>query len=118
MFVRKMLLLWLCIPLVLLPLPGCGAEEVVSTTEDGFTTRFNPNTGTLTVSGEGTLKNCFHRIWVSNHPAYHSETVESNTTVKKLILEEGVVGLDNCFNDMTTLKTIVFPSGVEHRYCP
>ena len=110
MRIQKIVSLWLCAVLLLLPLSGCGTEEGVSTTEDGFTTRFDETTGTLTVSGEGVLRGLYPREWVPDDFGGFLKTIEENTTVKKLVLEEGITQIDNCFNDMNALKEVVFPS--------
>lgn len=110
MFVRKTLLLWLCTLLLLLSLPGCGAEEAVSITGSGFTTRFNPNTGTLTVSGEGTLSGLYPVI---RPDEYSLEPAEENYTIKKVVLREGIVGLNNSFNGLMALEKISFPSSLK-----
>lgn len=114
MFVRKVVPLMLCILLWLLPLSGCGAEEVVSITEDGFTTRFNPNTGTLTVSGEGVLSDLYPRKWEDDgERTIWSNAINEDQTVKVLVVKEGITKLDNCFNDLLALKRIKLPSTLE-----
>ena len=110
MSVRKAVSFLLCILLLLLPLSGCGAEEVVSTTESGFTTRFNPNTGTLTVSGEGTLNGLYP---VVRPDEYSLEPAEENHTIKKVILRKGITGLNNSFNGLMALEKISFPSSLK-----
>ena len=44
---------------------------------------------------------------------FPSEVIEVNTTVKHIIIEEGITGIDNCFNDLHNLETISLPDSLE-----
>lgn len=85
---------------------------------EGVVTQFDEATGTLTVSGNGEAKNIFpRRLSESNGDAdfeYNpsASVVETNTTVKRLVIEEGITKLYNCFNDMQALQEITFPQSL------
>lgn len=66
--------------------------------EEGITTSFDSLTGTLTVSGEGAIEDL-----------YPEGSAESKL-VRRLVIEEGIAGIWNSFNDMAALKKIQLPS--------
>lgn len=111
MRIQKIVSLWLCAVLLLFPLSGCGAQgELATIVNDNIITVYNRDTHTLHIKGFGELKNLYPRAWYPEHSPYF---VEKNTHVKRLVIEEGITSLNNCFNDMAALKEVELPSSLK-----
>lgn len=80
--------------LIVIAIVCCSCQKSSS---DGIKTTYNHLTGTLTVSGEGTVENLL------NHG-------ESGKRIKRIIIEEGIEGIWNSFNGISRLREIRFPS--------
>ena len=82
------------------------AEEIGAETwnEDNLTWTLDAD-GTLTISGEGKMKNY---SWSASSPA-----TQKTDNVKKVVIQEGVTSIGNrAFSDCTGLESIEIPSGV------
>lgn len=91
----------------------------INTPSNTITTYFYEATGTLVISGEGKIYGIYPRGYndvdfgFGEYDPFPSEVIEVNTTVKHIIIEEGITGVDNCFNDLHNLQTISLPDGLE-----
>ena len=75
------------------------AENPPSAEKEGEIKSFvDTSTGTLTISGQGTVEN------------FYSSLDEKNETIEKLIIGEGIYEIRNSFNGLEGLKEIQFPS--------
>ena len=92
----------LAIILVLIMVVSLSACNQTIKTKDGITTKFNKKTGVLTISGKGVAKGIYPQ---------HEDDLEEydDETVKKVIIEEGITYLKNCFNHLYSLEEIEFP---------
>lgn len=96
---------------------GCGRFEKINV-------RFDEKTGTLTVSGKGTVTALYRRY---NDPAFHvqydfegfeipqdppPDPEKSDSAIKKLVIKEGITALDDCFNDLIALEEVVLPKSL------
>lgn len=78
-----------------------------------ITTSFDERSGTLTVSGSGPVRDLYPRCSLEDEwPLYLTGVVEENTTVKHLVIEEGVTEMSNSFNDLKALETVTFPNSL------
>ncbi|MBE6803208.1 MAG: hypothetical protein E7530_10065 [Ruminococcaceae bacterium] len=91
----------------------------INTPSNTITTYFYEATGTFIVSGEGKIYGIYPRGYndvddgIGDYDPFPSEIIEVNTTVKHIIIEEGITGIDNCFNDLHNLETISLPDSIE-----
>ena len=68
--------------------------------------KYDPNTQTVTVSGKGRVKNIYEYYSVDG---WYKQT----KVIKKIIFEEGVTEIYDCFAGMTALETIEFPKSLK-----
>ena len=98
--------------------------EVTDTASDSnISTYFHEASGTLIVSGEGELKSLYPRAYTVYSPEEYWENfdpyevadhiIKVDTSVKHIIIEEGITSIKNCFNDLHNLESISFPEGVK-----
>ncbi|MBO5725556.1 MAG: leucine-rich repeat protein [Clostridia bacterium] len=85
-------------------------------TEPGdITTSFDEETGTLTVSGTGRVSNLFGRsdTDIAGSVIFGDSHIKADTSVKHIIIENGITEIYNSFNDMHSLKDVSFPKTLE-----
>lgn len=76
---------------------------------------FNEATGTLTVSGFGEVSKkypCTINDTYGEKVGWTVSKQQSDTTIQRLVIEEGIVMLDNCFNYLLELKEIHLPNSL------
>ncbi len=85
------------------------------TPQDNITVTFDEKTGTLTVSGTGKVSDLYRRnveadflSWADNNTIK-----EIDTTVKHLIIEDGITQIYNSFNDLHALEDVTFPKTLQ-----
>lgn len=83
-------------------------------TDDNIQIDFNETTGTLVVSGSGYIRNFFSREWGAD--VWGKEFVQNwnNQNIKHLVVEEGITGIENSFNDCVGLVDIRLPQTLNH----
>lgn len=81
-------------------------------TEKTWSTTFDEATGTLTVSGTGTVAGLYPDG--RGRPDYHTyfEREEDDYSVKKLIVEEGITSIQVSFSRLNSLTEVVLPSSL------
>ena len=94
--------------------------EVTDTASDSnISTYFHEASGTLIVSGEGELEDFYPRGYeviddgIGEPVVVPITIVKIDTSVKHLIIEEGITSLYNSFNDLHNLETISFPASLK-----
>ncbi len=94
--------------------------EVTDTASgSNISTYFHEATGTLIVSGEGELEDFYPRGYeviddgIGEPVVVPITIVKIDTSVKHLIIEEGITSLYNSFNDLHNLETISFPASLK-----
>lgn len=70
--------------------------------------KFDAKTQTLTLSGTGEINNYFPADWDEFY-----ETFFINTTIKHLVIEEGITGIKNSFHYLTNLVSVSFPASLK-----
>ncbi len=70
---------------------------------------FDEKTGTLTVSGTGKVTGLYSR-----DDFYESSEIIIDNEVKHIVIEEGITGIYNVFNDMHALQSVKFPGTLEN----
>ncbi len=91
--------------------PSMTLLTMPTTPEAGeITTAFDAATGTLTVSGSGVVKELYPRTITYSEDMTKAEVVAVDTTVKHLVIEEGITEIYNAFNDLAALESVTFPS--------
>lgn len=80
------------------------AEENI--VESNIETFFHENSGTLIVSGTGEVRDLYPR---ETEEAYCDTVVDVDTTVKHLVIDEGITSISNAFNDLHNLQDVLFP---------
>ncbi len=85
-----------------------------TTRASNITTSFDKATGTLTVAGTGEVRELYPRYNEDDKwPKKLTGVVEENTTVKHLIIKEGITSISNSFHDLNCLKTVSFPNSLK-----
>ncbi|MBE6801705.1 MAG: hypothetical protein E7530_02340 [Ruminococcaceae bacterium] len=94
--------------------------EVTDTASNSnISTYFHEASGTLIVSGEGELEDFYPRGYeviddgIGEPVVVPITIVKIDTSVKHLIIEEGITSLYNSFNDLHNLETISFPASLK-----
>lgn len=97
--------------------------EVTDTASDSnISTYFHEASGTLIVSGEGKVSGFYGREYEDTNlgeidgmpPNEYLPTgiIKVDASVKHLIIEEGITGIQNSFNDLRNLETVSFPESL------
>ncbi|MEE1198914.1 MAG: leucine-rich repeat domain-containing protein [Acutalibacteraceae bacterium] len=105
---KKLLSIILSLVLIatfMLPLYVSAEENAQS----NITTSFDEKTGTLTVSGTGKVTGLYSR-----DDFYESSEIIIDNEVKHIVIEEGITGIYNVFNDMHALQSVKFPGTLEN----
>ena len=77
------------------------------------TATFDAESGTLTLSGEGKVYNLYPRTLLScSDRGYETALIQEENQIKRIVIEEGITALENCFNDLRALEEIVFPKSL------
>ena len=87
---------------------------VVSATEtgnkqEGVTTFFHEQSGTLIVSGTGSVGGVYPASW---EDWAWPGTLSVDTSVRHIVIEKGITSIGNSFNDMHNLESISIPEGL------
>ena len=91
-------------------------------TDSNISTYFHEASGTLIVSGEGKVSGLYGRKYEDTNlgeidgmpPNEYLPTgiIKVDDSVKHLIIEEGITGIQNSFNDLRILETVSFPESL------
>ena len=74
---------------------------------------FDAESGTLTVGGKGKITNLYPRTLKElSIDGYLTEPLATNDQIKKIVIQEGVTTIENCFNDLAALEEIQFPKSL------
>ncbi len=95
--VAGVLLWWLTPP------PQVEEEE-----ERSYSTSFDAKSGTLTITGSGMVEDLYPRD-VYNGLVWGDTVIAVDTTVRHIVIGEGITRIFNSFNDLHSLEDIVFP---------
>lgn len=90
-------------------------EATATNKDSNISTYFHEVSGTLIVSGEGPLNRLYprdHLITGEQYP-FPSEIIKIDTSVKHLIIEEGITHIGDSFNDLHSLETISLPDSLK-----
>lgn len=71
--------------------------------------QFDEKSGTLTVS-ETRIKNHYPRVWIYEDFYDNVIKIKTDKKIRRLVVEEGVTQIDNCFNDLEALEEVKLPS--------
>ena len=82
-----------------------------SVVESNIETYFHEGSGTLIVSGTGEVKDLYPRATES---VYCDTAVEIDTSVKHLVIDEGITSISNSFNDLHNLQDVLFPETLKN----
>ncbi len=88
------------------PVNAVEQTQEESVVESNIETYFHEGSGTLIVSGTGEVKDLYPRATVS---VYCDTVVGIDTSVKHLVIDDGITSISNSFNDMHNLQDILFP---------
>ncbi len=108
---KKLLSLLLCALLLCSVLLPVSAEAPLSgTCGDGLTWVFEPETGTLRVSGSGAMENYESRYLPNSHPAPWAEHMDK---IVRVVLPEGLTSVgDYSFHSCENLTELTLPEGL------
>ncbi len=95
--VAGVLLWWLTPP------PQVEEEE-----ERSYSTSFDAESGTLTITGSGKVEDLYPRD-IHGGLVWGDTVIAVDTTVRHLVIGEGITQIFNSFNDLHCLEDIVFP---------
>ncbi len=87
----------------LTPPPQVEEEE-----ERSYSTSFDAESGTLTITGTGMVEDLYPRD-VYNGLVWGDTVIAVDTTVRHIVIGEGITRIFNSFNDLHCLEDIVFP---------
>ncbi len=71
--------------------------------------RFDEKSGTLTVSGRK-IQNHYARVWIYEDFYNDVIKIKIDKKIRRLVVEEGVTQIENCFNDLEALEEVRLPS--------
>ncbi len=93
------------------PVNAVEQTQEESVDESNIETYFHEGSGTLIVSGTGEVKDLYPRATGS---VYCDTVVEIDTSVKHLVIDDGITSISNSFNDLHNLQDILFPETLKN----
>lgn len=106
--IKKSIALVMAILMLALSVFAVSATETGSK-EKSFTTFFHEESGTLIVSGTGSVGGLYPASW---EDLAWPGTRSVDTSVRHIVIEKGITSIGNSFNDMHNLESVSFPEGL------